>query len=122
MKAATLRHRPRIKGGYFPVAPVDSAVDIRGEMVSTMIEMGLPCDKHHHESRPRSTSLGLTYGSLVETAGPDADLQICRAPGRACLRQDRDVHAQADQGDNGSGMHTHFSIWNGAKPLFAGNG
>ena len=41
-------HRPRIKGGYFPVAPVDSAVDLRGEMVSTMLEMGLPMDKHHH--------------------------------------------------------------------------
>ncbi|HWI86180.1 MAG TPA: glutamine synthetase beta-grasp domain-containing protein, partial [Sphingomonas sp.] len=40
-----LAHRPRAKGGYFPVAPVDSAVDIRGEMVSTMLEMGLPCDK-----------------------------------------------------------------------------
>ncbi|MCA3254158.1 MAG: glutamine synthetase beta-grasp domain-containing protein, partial [Alphaproteobacteria bacterium] len=44
-----LGHRPRAKGGYFPVAPVDSCVDLRGEMVSTMLEMGLPCDKHHHE-------------------------------------------------------------------------
>ncbi len=48
-EGGNLGHRPRAKGGYFPVAPVDSAVDIRGEMVSTMIEMGLPCDKHHHE-------------------------------------------------------------------------
>src|SRR6476659_66789 len=49
MDGGNLGHRPRAKGGYFPVAPVDSAQDIRAEMVSTMIEMGLPMDKHHHE-------------------------------------------------------------------------
>ena len=67
-EGGNLAHRPREKGGYFPVAPVDSAVDIRGEMVSTMIEMGLPCDKHHHEVAAAQHELGLTYGSLVETA------------------------------------------------------
>ena len=56
-EGGNLGHRPRAKGGYFPVAPVDSAMDIRGEMVSTMLEMGLPMDKHHHEvARRRSTS------------------------------------------------------------------
>jgi glutamine synthetase len=63
-----LGHRPRAKGGYFPVAPVDSAVDIRAEMVSTMIEMGLPCDKHHHEVAAAQHELGLTFGTLVQTA------------------------------------------------------
>ena len=63
-----LGHRPREKGGYFPVAPVDSAADIRGEMVSTMLEMGLPCDKHHHEVAPAQHELGLTFGELVQTA------------------------------------------------------
>ncbi|MGI8932385.1 MAG: glutamine synthetase beta-grasp domain-containing protein, partial [Sphingomicrobium sp.] len=61
-------HRPRAKGGYFPVAPVDSAMDIRGEMVSTMLEMGLPCDKHHHEVAAAQHELGLTYGGLTVTA------------------------------------------------------
>ena len=61
-------HRPRAKGGYFPVAPVDSAVDIRAEMVSTMLEMGLPCDKHHHEVAAAQHELGLTFGTLVQTA------------------------------------------------------
>ena len=93
-----LGHRPRAKGGYFPVAPVDSAVDIRGEMVSTMLEMGLPCDKHHHEVAAAQHELGLTFGTLVADRRPHADLQVCRAPGRPCLRQDRDLHAQADQG------------------------
>ena len=67
-EGGNLAHRPRAKGGYFPVAPVDSAVDIRGEMVSTMIEMGLPCDKHHHEVAAAQHELGLTFGTLTQTA------------------------------------------------------
>jgi glutamine synthetase len=63
-----LGHRPRAKGGYFPVAPVDSATDIRAEMVSTMLEMGLPMDKHHHEVGAAQHELGLTYGTLTQTA------------------------------------------------------
>src|SRR6188768_3813359 len=102
-----LGHRPRAKGGYFPVAPVDSAVDIRGEMVSTMIEMGLPCDKHHHEVAAAQHELGLTYGELVTTADR---MQIYKYV----------VHMVAQA--NGSGMHTHMSLWKGGKPLFAGNG
>src|SRR5690606_12773928 len=68
LEGGNLAHRPRAKGGYFPVAPVDSAVDIRGEMVSTMLEMGLPCDKHHHEVAAAQHELGLTFGTLVQTA------------------------------------------------------
>src|SRR3546814_16852903 len=60
-------HRPRAKGGYFPVAPVDSAVDIRGEMVSTMIEMGLNSDKPHHEVAAAQHGPGLTSSPPVET-------------------------------------------------------
>ena len=67
-EGGNLAHRPRAKGGYFPVAPVDSAMDIRGEMVSTMLEMGLPMDKHHHEVAASQHELGLTYGGLVQTA------------------------------------------------------
>ena len=67
-EGGNLAHRPRAKGGYFPVAPVDSAMDIRGEMVATMIEMGLLMDKHHHEVAACQHELGLTYGELVQTA------------------------------------------------------
>jgi glutamine synthetase len=67
-EGGNLGHRPRAKGGYFPVAPVDSAVDIRGEMVSTMLEMGLPMDKHHHEVAAAQHELGLTFGTLTQTA------------------------------------------------------
>ena len=96
-EGGNLGHRPRAKGGYFPVAPVDSCVDIRGEMVSTMIEMGLPCDKHHHEVAAAQHELGLTFGTLVADRRPHAGLQVRRPPGRPGLWQDRDVHAQADQ-------------------------
>ena len=73
-----LAHRPRAKGGYFPVAPVDSAMDIRGEMVSTMIEMGLPMDKHHHEVGAAQHELGLTFGTL--TRPPTG----CRSTNMSC--------------------------------------
>src|SRR4051794_10150364 len=59
--------RPRAKGAYFPVGPVDSAQDIRGEMFSTMIDMGLPMDKHHHEVGAAQHELGLSFGAPATT-------------------------------------------------------
>jgi glutamine synthetase len=117
-----LGHRPRAKGGYFPVAPVDSAVDIRGEMVSTMIEMGLPMDKHHHEVAAGQHELGMTYGKLVETADRMQIYKyvvhmVAHAYGKTATFMPKPIKS-----DNGSGMHTHLSIWNEGKPLFAGNG
>ena len=117
-----LGHRPRAKGGYFPVAPVDSAVDIRGEMVTTMLEMGLPCDKHHHEVAAAQHELGLTFGTLVTTADRMQIYkyvvhQVAQAYGKTATFMPKPIKE-----DNGSGMHTHFSIWNGGTPLFAGNG
>src|SRR3546814_17528520 len=67
-EGGNLGHRPRAKGGYFPVAPVDSSVDIRGEMVTTMLEMGLPCAKHPHDVTAAQHELGLTSGPHVTTA------------------------------------------------------
>ncbi|WP_174291963.1 type I glutamate--ammonia ligase [Sphingomonas bacterium] len=121
-EGGNLAHRPRAKGGYFPVAPVDSAVDIRGEMVSTMIEMGLPCDKHHHEVAAAQHELGLTFGTLTTTADRMQIYkyvvhQVAHAYGKSATFMPKPIKE-----DNGSGMHTHFSIWNGSEPLFAGNG
>ena len=115
-------HRPRIKGGYFPVAPVDSATDIRAEMVSTMIEMGLPMDKHHHEVAAGQHELGLTFGTLVNTADRMQIYKyvvhmVAHAYGKTATFMPKPIKQ-----DNGSGMHTHMSIWNGGKPLFAGSG
>ena len=121
-EAGNLAHRPREKGGYFPVAPVDSAMDIRAEMVSTMLEMGLPMAKHHHEVAASQHELGLTYGTLVETADRMQIYKyvvhmVAQAYGKTATFMPKPI-----KGDNGSGMHTHVSIWKGGKPLFAGNG
>ena len=67
-------HRPGVKGGYFPVAPVDGDVDLRAEMLSTMGEMGLPIEKHHHEVAQSQHELGTKFGTLTTHGRPDADL------------------------------------------------
>ncbi|MEO6388754.1 MAG: type I glutamate--ammonia ligase [Croceibacterium sp.] len=122
MEGGNLAHRPRAKGGYFPVAPVDSAVDIRGEMVSTMLEMGLPCDKHHHEVAAAQHELGLTFGTLVQTADRMQIYKyvvhmVAQAYGKTATFMPKPIAK-----DNGSGMHTHISLWTKGKPTFAGNG
>ncbi len=121
MEMGNMGHRPRAKGGYFPVAPVDSAVDIRAEMVSTMMEMGLPMDKHHHEVAAAQHELGITFGSLVETADrvqvyKYVVQQVAHAYGKTATFMPKPI-----KDDNGSGMHTHMSIWKDGKPTFAGN-
>ena len=121
-EGGNMGHRPGVKGGYFPVAPVDSAIDIRAEMVSTMAEMGLPMDKHHHEVAPAQHELGLTYGTLTETADRMQVYkyvvhQVAHAYGKTATFMPKPI-----KDDNGSGMHTHMSIWKKGDPLFAGNG
>ena len=114
-------HRPPTKGGYFPVPPVDSASDLRAEMLTVMKDMGLSIEKHHHEVAPAQHELGNVFSTLVKAADQ-------------CLIYKYVVHNVAHQygktatfmpkpikGDNGSGMHTHQSIWKKGKPLFAGN-
>lgn len=115
-------HRPGVKGGYFPVAPIDSAVDIRAEMVETMLELGLPCDKHHHEVAAAQHELGLTFGTLTQTADRMQIYkyvvhQVAHAYGKTATFMPKPI-----KDDNGSGMHTHISIWEKGKPTFAGNG
>ncbi len=115
-------HRPPIKGGYFPVPPVDSAMDLRAEMVSVMIDMGLVMDKHHHEVAPSQHELGMVYNTLLKSAD---NLQIykyvthmvAQTYGKSATFMPKPV-----VGDNGSGMHVHQSIWTGGKPNFAGSG
>ena len=121
MEMGNMGHRPRAKGGYFPVAPVDSAMDIRAEMVSTMMEMGLPMDKHHHEVASAQHELGITFGTLVETADRVQIYkyvvhQVAHAYGKTATFMPKPI-----KDDNGSGMHTHMSIWKDGKPTFAGN-
>ncbi|MBL8659176.1 MAG: type I glutamate--ammonia ligase [Rhodospirillales bacterium] len=115
-------HRPPIKGGYFPVPPVDSAMDLRAEMTSVMTDMGLVMDKHHHEVAPSQHELGMVYNTLLKSAD---NLQIykyvthmvAQTYGKSATFMPKPV-----TGDNGSGMHVHQSIWTDGKPTFAGSG
>ncbi|MAL79751.1 MAG: type I glutamate--ammonia ligase [Sneathiella sp.] len=115
-------HRPRVKGGYFPVQPVDSGADIRSEMVSICKEMGLSVEKHHHEVAPSQHELGMKFSTLVGAAD-EIQIQkyvvhnVAHAYGKTVTFMPKPV-----SGDNGSGMHTHMSIWKGGKPTFAGSG
>lgn len=119
---ANYAHRPRAKGGYFPVAPVDSCVDLRGEMVKVMKEMGLTMDKHHHEVAASQHELGITFDTLTATADnvqvyKYATHQVAHTYGKTATFMPKPVAS-----DNGSGMHTHMSIWKDDKPTFAGGG
>ncbi|HEX4114026.1 MAG TPA: type I glutamate--ammonia ligase [Stellaceae bacterium] len=115
-------HRPAIKGGYFPVPPVDGASDLRAEMLSTMAEMGLDVEKHHHEVAPSQHELGHVFKTLV-TGGDQAQIfkyvvaQVANQYGKTATFMPKPI-----KGDNGSGMHTHQSVWKEGKPLFAGSG
>ncbi|MBK5920920.1 type I glutamate--ammonia ligase [Rhodothalassium salexigens] len=115
-------HRPRAKGGYFPVPPVDSANDLRGEMVTMMRDMGLVMDKHHHEVGASQHELGMQLGTLTATADKVQIYkyvvhQVAHSFGKTATFMPKPVAA-----DNGSGMHVHQSIWRDGKPLFAGSG
>ncbi|HYN37970.1 MAG TPA: type I glutamate--ammonia ligase, partial [Rhodospirillales bacterium] len=115
-------HRPPIKGGYFPVPPVDSCMDLRAEMVSTMQEMGLVMDKHHHEVAPSQHELGLVFSTLVKAADNIQIYKYCTHMVAQTYGKTATFMPKPVTGDNGSGMHTHQSIWRDGKPLFAGSG
>jgi glutamine synthetase len=116
-------YRPTVKGGYFPVPPVDSGQDMRSEMCLLLEQMGIPVEVHHHEvANAGQMEIGTKFSTLVERADWTAAAEVHHRERRQCLRQDRDLHAQADRGDNGSGMHVHQSVWKDGKNLFAGDG
>jgi glutamine synthetase len=115
-------HRPGIKGGYFPVPPVDSMTDLRAEMVTQMIAMGLEMEKHHHEVAPSQNELGQKFNTLVTTAD---QMQIYKYVVQMVAHQYGKTATFMPKpvlNDNGSGMHVHQSIWKDNKPLFAGSG
>jgi glutamine synthetase len=115
-------HRPTVKGGYFPVSPVDSAGDLRAEMLTVMGDMGLNIEKHHHEVAASQHELGTVFSTLVNSA--DA-MQIYKYVVRNVAHQygkTATFMPKPIKGDNGSGMHVHQSIWKEGKPTFAGSG
>jgi glutamine synthetase len=116
-------HRPRVKGGYFPVPPVDSLHDIRAAMCSAMAQMGLDVEVHHHEvGTAGQCEIGIKFNTLVSKADEVQILKYCvfnvaHAYGKTATFMPKPI-----VGDNGSGMHWHQSIAKGGETPFAGDG
>ncbi len=115
-------HRAPVKGGYFPVPPIDASADLRAEMLTVMSDMGVDVEKHHHEVAPSQHELGIKFNHLVKCAD---NMQIYKyvvqnvahSYGKTATFMPKPI-----KGDNGSGMHVHNSLWKNGQPLFAGNG
>ena len=114
-------HRPGPKGGYFPVNPVDSAQDLRGEMLAVMGELGMKPEKHHHEVAPAQHELGLKFSDLLTMADRMQLYKYVIHNVAAAYGKTATFMPKPYFGDNGSGMHCHQSIWKDGKPLFAGD-
>jgi glutamine synthetase len=122
MDGGNTGHRPGVKGGYFPVPPVDSGTDMRAEMATLMIQMGLDMEKHHHEVAPSQHELGIKFDTLIGSAD---SMQIYKYVVHMVAHQYQKTATFMPKpvaGDNGSGMHCHQSIWKDGKPMFAGSG
>ena len=116
-----LGYKPRYKEGYFPVPPGDSMVDLRNEMMLTMIECGLEVEAHHHEVATGGQSeIDLKYDSLLKMA--DGVLLFKYIVKNAAKKHNKTVTFMPKPlfADNGSGMHIHVSLWKGDENLFAG--
>lgn len=114
-------HRPGLKGGYFPVPPVDTMQDIRGEMLSTMKRIGMKVDKHHHEVASAQHELGLIFGTLTKQADEIQKYKYIVQQVAASYGKTVTFMPKPYYGDNGSGMHVNMSIFKGGKPVFAGD-
>lgn len=117
-----LGYKPRHKEGYFPVPPTDSQQDIRTEMVLEMEKAGIRVEKHHHEvATAGQAEIDLRYDSLTRMA--DKMMLYKYITKNVALRHGKTVTFMPKPifGDNGSGMHTHQSLWKDGQPLFAGD-
>ncbi len=122
-EGGNLGHRPPVKGGYFPVPPVDSFQDMRSAMCLALEDVGVEVEVHHHEvAAPGQCEIGTKFETLVKRADWNQRLKyvvhnVAHSYGKTATFMPKPV-----VGDNGSGMHVHQSIWKNGKNLFAGNG
>jgi len=121
-EGGNLGYKPRYKEGYFPVAPTDTLQDIRTEMLLVMAECGVPIEKHHHEvATGGQCELGFRFDTLVRAADHLMTYKyviknVAKRYGKTVTFMPKPLF-----NDNGSGMHTHQSIWKDGQPLFWGN-
>jgi glutamine synthetase len=121
-EGGNLGHRPRVKGGYFPVPPVDSAHDLRCAMSETMAAMGLEIDLHHHEvGNACQNEIGTKFNSLVSKADEIQILKYCVHNVAHAFGKTATFMPKPLVGDNGSGMHCHQSIFKDGQNVFAGD-
>lgn len=117
-----LGYKPRYKEGYFPVPPSDSQQDIRSEMSLILESLGITVEAHHHEvSTGGQGEIDMMYDDLLRMADNMQLFKyvvknVARRHGKTATFMPKPIW-----GDNGSGMHTHMSLWKGDTPLFAGN-
>ncbi|THT99678.1 type I glutamate--ammonia ligase [Lampropedia puyangensis] len=116
-------HRPTVKGGYFPVPPVDSTQDMRAEMSLVLESLGIPVEVFHHEvAGAGQNEIGTQFSTLVKRADWTQTLKyvvqnVANMYGKTATFMPKPL-----VGDNGSGMHVHQSVWKDGKNLFAGDG
>jgi len=111
-------HRPRTKGGYFPVQPTDSMVDLRAEMMQVLKQVGLEVILGHHEVAQGQGEIGIVFDGLIEAADNVQKYKyVCKMVahlnGKSCTFMPKPLY-----GDNGNGMHVHQSIWKNGANLF----
>jgi glutamine synthetase len=117
-----LGYRPRYKEGYFPVPPMDHYQDLRAEMVETLIKCGLNIECHHHEvATAGQCEIDQRFDTMVKSADnmmlyKYVIKNVAYQYGKSVTFMPKPIF-----GDNGSGMHTHQSLWKDGKPLFAGD-
>jgi len=122
LEEPNLAHKPNYKGGYFPVAPTDSLVDIRREMVEVLESLGITIEAEHHEvATAGQCEIDMRFEPLLNLADTMMWFKyvvknVAHVNGKTATFMPKPIHC-----DNGSGMHTHISLWNGKTPLFAGN-
>ena len=122
-EGGNLGHRPTVKGGYFPVPPVDQLQDIRSAMCVALEDVGVEVEVHHHEvANAGQCEIGTKFETLVKRADWNQRLKyvvqnVAHSYGKTATFMPKPI-----VGDNGSGMHVHQSVWKGGKNQFAGNG
>jgi len=117
-EGGNMGHRPRVKGGYFPVAPIDTGVDLRAEMMLVLEQVGLEVVLGHHEVAQGQHEIGIVFSDIIGAADNVQKLKyvikmVAHLNGKSATFMPKPLH-----GDNGNGMHVHQSIWKDGKNLF----